>query len=188
MFLFPLMFLVQAFEFFLPERTTAIFSRGAILPGETNDGRGACICTTDESNRMFPVIAKIVQVLNLLEVLVFVVFEDVTQPPFLAVFRHCAVEIVGAWARLELKKDRIGSPRGCDGWCTKDGKMMEVSIFPVERDLDGAMESVEGCRSRNGERASDVRIRNSEQVDLEEVIKQLISLGGRHDAGSIERE
>jgi len=61
--------------------------------------------------------------------------------------------------------------------------MVEVSILPAERDLDGAMESVEGCQRRNRERASDVRIGNSDQVDLGEVVRQVRTNGWgcRHD-------
>jgi len=78
--------------------------------------------------------------------------------------------------------------RVCSRGCLEDGELMEVSIPQVERDSDGAMECVEGCRRRDRKRATDVRIRNSKQVDSEEVIGQCRtnSLGCRHDGWNAE--
>jgi hypothetical protein len=62
----------------------------------------------------------------------------------------------------------IGGGRGIE-----DFERMDVGIPPIESDLDGTMEGVEGGGCWDGERAADARIGDIEEIDLKEIVGQI---------------
>src|SRR5271163_4149381 len=154
-----LQMLVDSFPIPLPRlqsRLFGILNKRRPLSGKTNNLLGARKGTTDQSNRMLPTGAEIVQVLDCI-VLVFLIFENVKQFAFLAAFAWRLPYFSSAVCRS------IGSKHQKSGWKWSDARQILVGgdikyfeamemagISPIEGKLDGLVEGVEGglCRDR----------------------------------------